>query len=243
MNLDKLVHYINARELARLNKENKNIDVSLDPIVRDYFFTNVNKWDDRQSKIFLKRIEQGDPYMESLIFPIVHKDQYESLPLDRKEMIKMLERGEVRKQNAYFLGANKWVDQQKIVANFLQHHKTFTPFLVGHIPGYGDFLTNQVMSNLRKVSGFVLYHKQFLAGNGTKLGYKFLTGEKYKDKRDIITLRDELLKRDDISDYVKDCITKDLNNVGNILCEFSKYCKIERMVNGGPKCNFRNYKS
>lgn len=226
-NIKEFLTFLKRREKARKDKE-IGVRYTTDPIIEKYRFTNVNKWDDRMSKLFLKRASVSKiPRAEALLTIHFPYETYLSMPLEKEDLIHFLRTTESKRTPAYLLSGESFKNTMLRLADVIEK-EDFKVETIKELKGIGDFILNQYISNIRKLEG--LYQDFFLAGPGTKKGFKLLFERSYKDKEDILLVRSLLIRNlpKSISIYFKE----DINNVGNALCEYSKYYAIKHLGKG-----------
>lgn len=234
-NVKECLTFVKRREKARILKE-KDEPYTLDEAIVKYRFTNINKWDDKTSKLFLERAQLSDePRRECLLAIFFKYNNYKSMPIDKEGIIKYLVEGKAQRTSAYLLGGIKWQDQCDLLAEVISAGD-YSFDTIKDMRGIGSFLFNQYISNVRKLEG--MYLDFYLPGPGTKRGFELIFGRPYSSDNDILLMKQLLIKNLPKHYHV---YFDDINNVGNVLCEYSKYHKINKMLSSGEKCKVRLY--
>lgn len=222
-NAKDFIKFLIKREEARLCKE-KGIPFTKDNIISKYRFTNVNKWDDKTSKLFIERAMQSEnPWAEAFVTIHFPYEVYKNMPIDTKELISFLRNNVTKRTPAYLLSGEPFEQVMCRMADFIEEGD-FSVSTVKELKGVGDFILNQYVSNVRKLDG--LYQDFFLPGPGTKKGFKLIFERDYKTKEDILLVKGLLIRN--LPPAISKYYTEDINNVGNALCEYSKYYALSR---------------
>ena len=230
-NTEDYLKFLQLREQARIYKENGQ-KYDLDPIIAKTRFTNVNKWDDKTSKLFLERAKKSSmPRAEALLAIYFRYDIYRDMPIEIEEILDFLKAGKGRRTPAYMVSPILFKETMNTLADIIENGDMSIDY-IKNIKGIGDFILNQYVSNVRKLEG--LYKDFFIAGKGTKKGFELIMGRKYKSYDDILLVKSILIKNlpKEMTDYFDD-----INNVGNTLCEYSKYNRLTK----NPNSTKRNY--
>jgi hypothetical protein len=120
------------------------------------------------------------------------------------------------------------------------------------VMGLGEFLANQICTDLRYVDGYEWkdYDHFILCGPGTKRGLDRYTEEQNPTGTNRTQREYQILLRsirDDISDKVPKIFNdwfRDPNNLSNCFCEFDKYMRArEQLASGKTKSTLRKYEN
>jgi hypothetical protein len=258
----RLIHWINERERIRLAKEaGKPRPWTQDPILAEWRFCNVNRCDDRETRWIFDNIIAKHSDSPVLWFnlsiarlinwsPTLAKLGYFD-SWDRWHFINVMKSitGKVY-TGAYMIpagpsGMEKYDFQADYIYDQMWRLRGDAPrpgsscaewghFLGITFRGVGDFLANQIVTDLRythHLRNAYDWETFVLAGPGTQRGLNRLLGFKLESKwvqSEAAEALNEL--RHDLSlepslDWAKP-VFRDINNLSNCMCEFDKYSRV-----------------
>lgn len=269
------IAFILAREKMRLNRNLlKRGPFSKDPILAAHHFCNVNrehdavtKWVHNNVRVPLARAGRNvlvknllvarifnDPEPLAELIPVTDYNMAKAIMRQRRELGQRVMRGAYMMPSKGKISLGKpagdyWLD---VVKDAMVHDFTTDTRLEAiaakliTVDGIGDFLANQVVTDLRYVPGDNNYDDWgffVLAGPGTRRGLnryferKLDTG-KADFSKELLEVRYDLLGNvpGPFAQYFLDP-----NNLSNCFCEFDKYCRAQEQAAAGKPITFRKY--
>jgi hypothetical protein len=264
-------YFITERDAARVRKEILGTPApwSTDPIIANHRFCNINREDDRVTRWIEEHLrrpyaEYGKNFMVTNLTLARIFNEPSSLAylvpfVDGKEAMKTIDRlreTEIKIfRGAYMMPAHGlggkglstgeyWMN---IVIQVSKMDFTQMTFLsdvadqLSTVKGLGDFLANQICTDLRYVAGYQWadWTTFIRCGPGTRRGLDRWHGREPEGNLNQKQYQEELPQvREDLKDMPRffQVVFRDPNNLANSFCEFDKY---ERALGG--KATLRKY--
>lgn len=286
---NRFITFVRERETARVSRTlGQNRPWCSDPIINEFKFCNVNREHDRVTRWIAKHVRPhlrkthistavaqlyicrifNEPATIEKIFPVNPDKALKTLQAMRNSGQKVLRGAYLcvphgtsnagRSTEEYFLD-----NMKKLLTHSRDLDRCFTLEQVAEVmrqvDGIGDFITNQVITDLRYTPGAYKWDCRdwpdwetfVLAGPGTRRGLNRYLGAGGVGTRRfpkiagdcqplLLKIRDNLrlVLPDDIAEHFRDP-----NNLSNCFCEFDKYERVRQQLAEGSRITVHRYAS
>jgi hypothetical protein len=268
---DRFLNFLRERESARLRKE-KGLPkpYSPDPILANYRFCNINREHDAVTCIIHEKFRvpfaSDNRLLQQLLYARVFNEpgvfasvgSFSSRRETESALRGVAERGGKVFRGAYMMpgrggsAISYWLDAVEAAGKLNARDYTHLAHVAANlleIKGVGDFIANQVCSDLRYVpaASYEDWGTFVLCGPGTKRGLNRLLGREVEKNWKSPDASAELLKVREGLGQLPGCAVcgyfKDPNNLANALCEFDKYERACKQAERGERITLRHYKN